>query len=130
MDNILIVAERENSSMVSSWTEYLCLQKGTEKSFRIFTGMYEGLADSSDYYNEDTGDYDLPEQIGGKTVVKVDDDIVVGGELGFFEPDDMVEFNSLSEFEFTKWLDNSRWSKMPNIKLKLNDALTNIKSSK
>ena len=126
-NNVVIVAERENSSMASNWTEYLCLCNGKEQAFQLFTGMYEDLAVASDYYNEETCDYNLPEQINGKMVVKIDDDVVVGGELGFTEFEDMIEFNQLDDPQLVQWLTNSRWNNNEKIKKALHNAVNKLK---
>ncbi len=105
-----IIAEREKSSMVSTWTEYLCIQNGKEKQIRLFTGMYEGLDDALKYYDEDTEDYKLPRIIDGKNVVKVDDEVVVGGKLDFIDPKDMVEFDHIDDAQLLEWLNHTRRS--------------------
>ncbi len=43
----LIIAEREESNMVSSWTEYLVLERRAKtKDWRLFVGKYEALAEA------------------------------------------------------------------------------------
>ena len=96
--------------MVSTWTEYLCIQNGKEKQIRLFTGMYEGLDDALKYYDEDTEDYKLPRIIDGKNVVKVDDEVVVGGKLDFIDPKDMVEFDHIDDAQLLEWLNHTRRS--------------------
>ena len=43
----LIIAEQEESSMVSTWTEYLVLERRAKtKDWRLFVGKYEALAEA------------------------------------------------------------------------------------
>jgi len=118
----VILAEREESSMVSNWNEYCCLLRLPENRLRLFTGRYEGLADIHQYYNEETENYDLPDEIDGKQVVGREDEIVVGGELQSY--DDEVEFVDPSAIEVRSWLDAKRWSTVVSIEMIRNVART------
>ena len=44
-----IIASREQSSMVSCWTECLCLAPASQRQYRLFTGRYEALASSVEH---------------------------------------------------------------------------------
>lgn len=77
----IVIAQRERSSLASTWNEYLCLSEGETESYKLFTGQYESLAELNDCYDEELEDYVLPEQIDGKAVMGIEDDYVVGGEL-------------------------------------------------
>ncbi len=96
--------------MVSSWTEYLCLQRDEAGSFKLFTGQYEALAERDQFFNEETGEYDIPEEIDGKAVVGLDDDYVVGGDLGYFDDQQTISFKSPDDEALAKWLVSSGWS--------------------
>jgi hypothetical protein len=78
--------------MASAWTIYLCVTKGNTRAFRLFEGRYAALAHCDDYFNEDTEDYDLPEEIDGLKVFGLDDDWVVGGELAWYNDEETIEF--------------------------------------
>ena len=104
-----IIASREASSLVSHWMEYLCLRKGTHKLFKLYVGGYESLAEAEKFYNSKTKEYDLPKIIGGKIVVGIEDDSVVGGEPVYYDDDDQVEFNSPDESELKYWLSKKNW---------------------
>ena len=123
--DVRIIAEREKSSMASTWTEYLCIQNGKEKRIRLFTGMYEGLDEALKYYDEDTENYKLPKTIDGKNVVKVDDEVVVGGKLNFIDAKDMVEFDSINDSQLSEWLKHTRWIKLIN-KSQLSDEILHV----
>ena len=105
-----IIASREQSSIVSTWTEYLCLEPISTVRYRLFTGRYELLAELSAFYNEETEEYELPEEIDGKSVQGFDDEYVVGGELQYFDDEHAVEFSSPDELDVAEWLGDSRWS--------------------
>jgi hypothetical protein len=108
---VSILASREQSSMVSTWTEYLCLQRDEAGGYKLFTGQYEALAEREQFFNEETGEYDIPDAIDGQVVVGVDDDYVVGGELGCFDDEQAVTFKSVDEEGVARWLEASGWSK-------------------
>lgn len=105
----VIIAERERVNMVTGWTEFLCLDTGDNKKFRLFTGRYKSLGPSSSYREPETGEYLLPDEIDGETVVGTEDDWVVGGELDWYNAEDTVEFDGLNEEDVQIWLDASGW---------------------
>jgi len=107
---MIIVEYREGASPGSSWNERLCLCLGDTKRYRLFVGGYAGLAEASEYYNEDTDEYDLPTHIEGVEVVGIEDDIVVGGELTWFEDEDTIEFDSVDDPAVTAWLRKLDWT--------------------
>lgn len=108
---IEVLAEREESSMASTCTKYLCLQFGDSKAYCLFTGMYEGLEQASEYFNEDTEDYDLPEEIDGKKVVGIDDETVIGGDPSWSTSDEVIEFDTIADLALNKWLKEQGWSR-------------------
>jgi hypothetical protein len=114
MKQLTVIASREASSIASSWTEYLCLARGDTKRFKLFTGRYEWIDEANKYYDEDTGDYVLPQTIAGKDVIGVEEDGVIGGELTYHESDDNIEFYKLADAGLTSWLADQRWSQYKN----------------
>lgn len=106
------IVSREQSSMVSCWTEHLCLAPIGGGRNRLFTGQYEALAELNDYYNEETEDYDLPDEIDGKIVNGFQDEYVVGGDLQYFESEEAVEFSSPDEPHVSDWLYASGWNSL------------------
>ena len=82
----IVLAEQEHSSMVSTWTEYLVLERQpTQKNWKLFVGKYEALAECWAYYNEDLNKFKLPKKINGQSVVGIEDGWVVGGPLQAWE---------------------------------------------
>jgi hypothetical protein len=111
----MILVSREQSSMVSTWKEYLCLQPDVARGYRLFTGQYEALADREQFFNDETGAYDLPDEIDGKAVAALEDDYVVGGELSCFDDEQSVLFKSPDDPAVAQWLESSGWSEMVNV---------------
>ena len=95
--------------MVSSWKEYLVLERGGTKRFRLFTGHYECLAEIADYWNDETEDYDIPDQVNGVAVVGQEDDYLIGGELSPSETSESIEFDSLNESLLSDWASHQGW---------------------
>jgi len=108
----MILTSRERSSMASTWEEFLCVTKGDTKACRLFTGQYEALASKYDYYDEETEDYLLPEAIDEKVVTGINDEYVVGGELGWCDESDTVEFNHADDPLLAEWLNDSGWARV------------------
>lgn len=105
----VVLAEREESSIVSTWMKYLCFCTGDEKKYRLFNGRYEALAEREQYYNEETEDYDLPQEIDGVAVAGLEDDHVVGGDLMWYDQDDTVEFDLANDKPLGDWLASHSW---------------------
>ncbi|UCF37439.1 MAG: hypothetical protein JSU96_00785, partial [Acidobacteriota bacterium] len=78
---LIELESRENSSMASTWTEYLCLSRLADETFELSVRTYDVLGAAADYVNEETGDWDLSETIEGAFVMGVEDEWVIGGEL-------------------------------------------------
>lgn len=108
--NEMIVARREASGMTSVWTEYLCVRLQTDRKLIVFTGRYEGLALASEFYDEESDDFVLPESINGIPVRGVDEECVFGGELTFLNSDEAVEISDANASAVDAWLHQSRWS--------------------
>ena len=106
--SVVVLAEREESTMVSTWTEHLCLTKGTTKAYRLFTGQPEVLGGRDEYFNEESGEYELPESIDGKPVVGTMDDFVIGDEL--ISNGDEVEFEEPDDATVKTWRPDPRIS--------------------
>lgn len=109
---MVVIAEREGTSMASMWNEYLCLVPGEDEPYRLFTGKYEALAECDDFYDEGLDDYVLPDTIDGKAVVGIEDDLVVGGDLVWEDGSDIIEFSNVFDPILKSWLDETRWTKL------------------
>ena len=105
----VVIDSREQSTMASTWTEYLVLVKGDTKKYRLFTGRYTYLAEIEDYYDEDNDDYNFPKEINGVEVVGQDDEFLVGGRLEWSESSDTVEFDSVRDEPVKLWGDTHKW---------------------
>lgn len=112
MSTPIVIAQREASSMASTWNEYLCLTKGEFNTYKLYIAQYDFLAELNDFYDEELDDYLLPEQIEGQVVMGIEDDYVVGGELVAQEESIPVEFSSVFNAELREWLKDTGWSKL------------------
>lgn len=74
-----ILGSREQSSMVSTWTEYLRLSKPDTDSALLEICQYEALGERT--WDGEGEPVDAPDEIDGKNVVGVEDGMVIGGEL-------------------------------------------------
>lgn len=123
----IILQSREGSSMASTWTEYLCLQRLANQKYELSIRGYEVLGEQSDYYNEEKDDYDIPQKINGKEVVGIEDGFIVGGRL-------VEQSDDLPSFEFYKteiesvneWLKEIQWNEDSTINL-IKEKINQIK---
>lgn len=109
MHDLTVLSKREESSMASTWMEYLCLCPGDNKKYRVFEGGYQALAEAADYYDDEAEDYNLPAEIDGAPVVGLQDDFVIGGELDWYSADKTVEFDRVDDERLKGWLVNNDW---------------------
>jgi len=103
-----ILAEREASGMTGTWDEFLCVELNDDQSFTIYTGRREVLAEASDFYNEDTEEYEIPEEIDGQAVWGVKDDCIVSESVGDFD-DATLKLANLDLEVIKAWLVETNW---------------------
>lgn len=110
---VIELAEREQSSIVSTWTEFLTLSSGQSKKYLIASAGYEALAEIHEFFNEDKDDYDeIPEEINGQKVVQIEGEYIVGGPLIINSDYSGLEFDDPSDSELSTWLIDSGWDKL------------------
>lgn len=113
-ESIVIISSRTASSPASNWSEYLCLTRNSDRQFELSVRVYEVLGDVADYEQLDDAGNDvvpqLPVSIGGKRIVGVEDDFIIGGELVHRDEDfrDVAAFNSIND-EVIGWLRSVEW---------------------
>ena len=108
--DLKIIAERERSGMASVWDEYLCVRKVSETEYELSVRAYEVLAEGWDYYDEESEDYDLPDEINGKAVVGFVDEWIVGGSLIETETFKSLIFSDLTHPDVAQWFDELKWN--------------------
>jgi len=108
--DLKIIAERERSGMASVWDEYLCIRKVSETGHELSVRAYEILAEGWAYYDGETEDYDLPDEINGKAIVGFVDEWIVGGSLIQTEAFKSLNFSALDHPEVTQWFDEIKWN--------------------
>ena len=93
--------------MASTFTEYLRLSKTGEDSALLEICMYEALGELR--WDEEGEPAEPPAEIDGKTVVGVDDGIIVGGDLTCSNDDDLFFFTKNSLPDAIGWLASKGW---------------------
>ena len=104
IDELVVLIEREGSSMASTWNEYLCLKRITDDELELSNRMYEGLGEADEFYNEELEDYILPDSINGDLVAGMNDGIIFGGELICWDDEQVIKFSDLNSFQVRSWL--------------------------
>jgi hypothetical protein len=90
--------------MVSTWNEYLRLDKNNDGTARLEICQYEVLAEVE--YDEDGNELPLPTQIDRKDIIGVEDGYVVGGSLSC--RDDQFLVFGIGEIDVAiTWLNNN-----------------------
>lgn len=107
--DLKIIAERERSGMASVWDEYLCIRKVSETEHELSVRAYEVLAEGCDYYNDETEEHDLPDEINGKSVVGFVDEWIVGGSLIETEAFKSLSFSNLDHPNVRQWFERVQW---------------------
>ena len=97
-----IIASREASSMVSTWTEYLCLAKDANGDCRVEICQYEVLAEFENT-DEHGNELEIPKEYNGREVVGVEDGYLVGGALGCAD-DGYFPFDAQSIDAAMEWI--------------------------
>ena len=101
-----IIETIDRSTMASTFTESLCLEKINNNQFRLFLGGNEVIGEVSDYFNEEDNEEKIPEQIDGQTVQGVEDGYIIGGSILQNEDDGEVIFSSTTDENFRNWLES------------------------
>jgi hypothetical protein len=117
-----LLDSRENSSMASTWTEYLRLSVTAPGNVLLEVCMYEALAEAPDWGGDDEGPA-LPDEIGGKKVIGVDDDWIVGGDLCCIDVDKQLAFDKDGIDDAVQWLTADRWRVTDDVISELNKAV-------
>ena len=113
--DIQIVASREGSTMASTWSEDLCLKKITNTKFELFIGGYEVVAEESDFFDEETGEEEVPDEIDGFPVRGIEDGYVIGGEILKNEDNGEIQFSIFDTKEVSDWLKSVKWDDVDTI---------------
>jgi hypothetical protein len=107
-----VIDQREQSTMASTWTEYLVLGKisPTEFLLDIRGWGYLGEVGEFDFEEDEYGDIIVPEEINGKYIDSVEDGFVYGGELVKREDEQGdVRFARPDQDEVISWLKGAKW---------------------
>ncbi|MCP4124979.1 MAG: hypothetical protein GY751_24825 [Bacteroidetes bacterium] len=100
----------ERSSMASSWTEFVCIERITADEFELSIRGYQAIGEISDYWDEEAGEYLLPDKIDGLKVHGTEDEVVVGGNLVLQSDDEgILIFTDPNSGSVTEWLRSVGW---------------------
>ena len=110
IDEIKIIDSRECSTLASTWNEDLCLKRVSQTHFELFVGGYEVVGETSDFFDEETEEEEIPDEIGGYPVRGIEDGYVIGGEIVKNEEYGEVQFADLEAAEVLEWLTSVEWN--------------------
>ena len=105
----IIIDSRYESSMSSTFRESLCIERIDEENYRLFIGDYEVIGEVSDYLNEETYDYDIPDTIDGAVVQYTEEDYICGGDILQNEDDGPILPQSELDDGVEEWLKGVNW---------------------
>ena len=105
----LIIDSRYESSMSSTFRESLCIERIDEQNYRLFIGDYEVIGEVSDFLNEETYDYDIPETINGAVVQYTEEDYICGGDILQNEDGGQVILQGELNADAEEWLKGVNW---------------------
>lgn len=106
---IKIIATRERSTPASTWSEDLCLKRVSQTHFKLFVGGYEVVGETSEFFDEETGEEEIPDEIGGYPVRGVEDGYVIGGEIVKNEEYGEFQFSDFKAADVRDWLASVNW---------------------
>jgi hypothetical protein len=102
-----ILDSREQSTMVSNWTEYLRLSKSSCDSALLEICGHEVLGEQT--CNDEGEPEEPPTKIDGKDVIGVEDGMIIGGDLKCHNDEHMFRFTKQTLPDAINWLDTNRW---------------------
>ena len=109
ISEIKIIDSREGSSPASTWSEDLCLKRVSQTHFELFVGGYEVVGETSEFFDEETGEEEIPDEIGGYPVQGIEDGYVIGGEIVKNEEYGEFQFSDFKAADVRDWLASVNW---------------------
>ena len=105
-----ILDEREKYSMISSWNEFLCIERFGDGEYEISVRGATVLEEARTFFNEETEEIDLPDFIDGHCVIGTSDGVVIGEPLevidGYSSP---LRFHNVADETLVEWLESNNW---------------------
>jgi hypothetical protein len=115
-----VIDQREQSTMASTWDEYLVLEKLNDREFRLdIRGWgYLGEVSDFDFKEDERGELIVPEKINGNYISDISDGSVYGGELVKREDEQGdVRFARPDQDEVISWLKDVGWHEVEVVKI-------------
>lgn len=109
-ENLYIIDQREKYSMISSWTEYLCIEKKFYNDFELSVRGASILEEANQFFDVSKQEYILPSMINGNSVYGMSDGVVFGEPLEII--DDIaspISLNSRNIGQAFDWLEIINW---------------------
>ena len=100
-----ILASQESSTMASTWTEYLRLDKEADNGAVLEICQYEVLGEMQ---SDEEGNQILPPDIDPEDVVRIEDGYICGGALACGD-DQSFQFTTETVPEAIEWLKDNGW---------------------
>jgi hypothetical protein len=116
----IVIDQREQSTMASTWTEYLVLEKISPTKFLLDIRGWGYLGEISDFdlKEDEHGGLVIPEEINGQYIDSVEDGFVYGGELVKREGEHGdVRFVRPDQDEVISWLKDVEWHEAEVVKI-------------
>ena len=103
-----ILDSRLYGTLVSHWTQYLCIRHVRPGLAVVEICKYEVLCEF-DPYDEGDNPVEIPTQIDGKKVIGYEDDLLVGGELVLKDDDSTYEYTPADLNGAIAWIATTRF---------------------
>lgn len=117
-----VLDNHEYSTMVSTWTRYLCVRHVRPGVAAAEICQYEPLCEFNPY-DEDGNEIEIPSVVDGKHVIRFEDGYLVGGELGPESDDSIYEYNVTELADVTEWIEKNHFHLTDNSHAILKKAL-------
>ncbi len=107
LNEVQYIDMRQQSSMSSTWDEYLCIERISNKEFELSIRSYEVLGELFEFQDEEGN---LPDEIDGASVVGSWEEFIIGGNL-IPRSDEYgeVRFRDFENQDVFDWLGSVDW---------------------
>jgi hypothetical protein len=118
-----IILSRPASDTSDPVTEYLLAQDSPDGGLRLVVGIAEGIAETSDFWDDESGDYAVPDVVAGKRVGGIEGSYVVSEDLIELY---WLEVKKGDVDSAAQWLDQYAWNRHPSFAIAWNRILERL----